>query len=136
MFTENEQAQHGERVVIFKQAHYIPLESNGVHIQVNSLDMGLMMKVCNWKALLWFPISKLDNQWWDNPLGTPSIENGRGKKTFYFFSKMWTTISKYCTVCNEWKRSADGNYYKGSQMVVMRGWLICGRRHSGWKSVE
>lgn len=37
MFTENELAQHGKRVVIFKQAHYIPLESNDVRIQVNSL---------------------------------------------------------------------------------------------------
>lgn len=40
VFTENELAQHGKRVVIFKQAHYIPLESNGIHIQVNSLGHG------------------------------------------------------------------------------------------------
>ena len=33
-----------------------------------------------------------------------------------------------CTVGNEWKRSAGGNYYKGSQMVVVRGWLICSRK--------
>ena len=36
-----------EGVVIFKQAHYIPLESNDVHIQVHSSDMGLMMEECN-----------------------------------------------------------------------------------------
>lgn len=40
VFTENELAQHGKRVVIFKQAHYIPLESNGIHIQVNALGFG------------------------------------------------------------------------------------------------
>lgn len=37
VFTEVELAQHGKRVVIFKQACYTPLESNGVHIQVNPL---------------------------------------------------------------------------------------------------
>ena len=37
----------GAGVVIFKQAHYIPLESNDVHIQVHSSDMGLMMEECN-----------------------------------------------------------------------------------------
>lgn len=36
-----------EGVVIFKQAHYTPLESNGVHIQVHSSDMGLMMEESN-----------------------------------------------------------------------------------------
>lgn len=44
MLTENELARHEERVVIFNQAHYIPLESNSVHIQINSLEYVLMTK--------------------------------------------------------------------------------------------
>ena len=44
VFTENELPQHGKRVVIFKQAHCIPLGSNVIHIQVNSLGHGLTVK--------------------------------------------------------------------------------------------
>lgn len=87
-----------------------------------------MMKEHNWKVLLWFHISKLDDQWRANPLGTPSMEKGREKRTFCFFSQMRATISSLCAVCNGWRKGRRSSSYKGSQTVVMRRWLICSKK--------